>query len=1118
MVSKDSRKSARASAPASATASATASAGTSAWPSVAALASESAGTDSDTGSLTAEEEALLLRAVPAKAHIGKDAEPKKPLPGSAEASPLAAQCDEVIFIGRNKHYPYIASYHGAWLSLPVEVLSSLFNLNLTPPANRPGPLDHVVFRNLVTVRRLMDDATDLVVKASGPNNQSYGFHGGHGSGHTSAHINALRQHRALEQAVAKMARSYMIDEVATCVVAMQCTSALDDVAYKVLKKNPTNMHAMYVLYFHERIPSRQLASSMDTSRLDQVIEKFPACAEYYRTRAMANCFKEDFVASLRDFKTAIALVKQRKKTQKRMTVKVAADGQFVADDSELTKGQLEQLRQQQRMQLNRQPLHVQQQHMLLRQMLITRQNPLLLAATEQRKNRGPTPFEESEEGSEAQLYFLRGACYHQYAVRLLDDIVFNFVETRAATEQQQRRQQSANAAAAAAATTAAAAAAASPSTTATKKYRKKRKAKAAAAAAAAATAAAAAAAASRQGDQDSDTEADVATSSNKAPANPAGRSKHTASALAATAAEPITSSASAVAPGMLNAMPAPEAGKPVAASATTPPIRSQSTAAIQSLQPAQQQPQAHPQQPSNPYARRRHPYEAGPGEATRSSPTFGSVRKICTDLQPLADAFEPISRQARILARKSIRDYAQFLSYFQQGSWEPFDFNAKPGSPQPPLTAPPAAAAGANSNLKPSCTPPFLVATPTTLPEFLEAMLKDESLFYTSYGDSYEESLKSNKNGESSSSDPTDSDSIADSQSKPPKSVNVGVRRGETAAGMTGAQAKAILPAATATELDATTPVSSTLSIQVGEDASSVDDDEDDVRDKQSDESSSETEPCTKVQLSASPAAAATTSKSRTLTLSTLANSSSSAVSKTINMRSSKATTSGSSNDRGDGSSASNSTSPLTPGPKAKVTYGTYHPLILEAWFGICLNYIILGDWDTLHKWHVRIHEMYRRIDGYPIFLPARSMSQADYIETLRLCCRAVREHRRKEQQHKAAQQGLLVLSGSGKPHRGAAGPDGMGGDYDAGSPPPSFSASSAPRGPGTEDRSANYPMHTRRADVTAIYLETILGLNRPECPDPYAPAAEDCTAEPSGTCSPSRLPAGPDSLMTDLD
>lgn len=88
----------------------------------------------------------------------------------------------------------------------------------------------------------MDDASELVIKAAGGGSSNNplgisvtpgGVGGHHGGGGDRNRVSYLRQHRLRELAVAKLARAYRIDEVATSVLTMQSASALDDVAAKV---------------------------------------------------------------------------------------------------------------------------------------------------------------------------------------------------------------------------------------------------------------------------------------------------------------------------------------------------------------------------------------------------------------------------------------------------------------------------------------------------------------------------------------------------------------------------------------------------------------------------------------------------------------------------------------------------------------------------------------------------------------------------------------------------------------------------------------------------------------------------------------------------------------------
>ncbi|KAJ3093954.1 hypothetical protein HDU97_008784, partial [Phlyctochytrium planicorne] len=215
-----------------------------------------------------------------------------------------------ILICRNKHFPYIASYHGPWLSLPHELFQSLIDIN---NSTKPHPIDVTVFRNLLYIRKLVDEAADLAIRAmsSAPGPNFQGSHNGHQHDRGFGRVSHLRQNRLRELAVAKLALAYRIDEIATSVLAMQSASALDEIASKVLKKNSSNMDALYVHFFHEKIPSRMLAESTTTAVIDRLIENQPGVPAYYRTRAMIHGFREDYPLALKDFKTAISMVKRR---------------------------------------------------------------------------------------------------------------------------------------------------------------------------------------------------------------------------------------------------------------------------------------------------------------------------------------------------------------------------------------------------------------------------------------------------------------------------------------------------------------------------------------------------------------------------------------------------------------------------------------------------------------------------------------------------------------------------------------------------------------------------------------------------------------------------------------
>lgn len=208
---------------------------------------------------------------------------------------------------------------GPWLQLPVELLDSLLLLNLDPatlsaadsklpplpspinpplsnasqkqrdrgfaslgdysppdsphstfaalpppppfPSPRPGkatppPIDPGVFRSVTHIRRLIDEAAELSVRASsgmsaaalgsmrgGPGMngsawataQSLGLNPlGDGGGRNVA-MSAMRVHRLRALAVQKLAAAYKTDEIASSVMVMQGGSVFDDIAERVLK-------------------------------------------------------------------------------------------------------------------------------------------------------------------------------------------------------------------------------------------------------------------------------------------------------------------------------------------------------------------------------------------------------------------------------------------------------------------------------------------------------------------------------------------------------------------------------------------------------------------------------------------------------------------------------------------------------------------------------------------------------------------------------------------------------------------------------------------------------------------------------------------------------------------
>ncbi|KAI9839888.1 MAG: hypothetical protein M1819_000080 [Sarea resinae] len=232
-----------------------------------------------------------------------------------------------LVICRNKHWRYISSFHGPWLQLPPEVLESLAHSNILSP--RPHPIDPAVLYDLVKIRHLVDEATNLAVRAasgvtsSSLNNSfnaSNGMLGGGGAaalglglggGGGNAKLSRERKHRMRELATQRLSRAYHLDEIAASVATMQSASSLEDVANLVLQRNATDSDAKYVHFFHEKIPSRMLAKCTSLRPLDEVIADRPSEGAPLRTRAATRVFKDDYLGAAKDLTEALAICRYR---------------------------------------------------------------------------------------------------------------------------------------------------------------------------------------------------------------------------------------------------------------------------------------------------------------------------------------------------------------------------------------------------------------------------------------------------------------------------------------------------------------------------------------------------------------------------------------------------------------------------------------------------------------------------------------------------------------------------------------------------------------------------------------------------------------------------------------
>ena len=236
-----------------------------------------------------------------------------------------------------------------------------------PGEAAPPPIDPGVFRSVTTIRELIDEAAELAVRAScglssaalGMKNnglsslsgstwaaaQSLGinplgdFGGRNGRNVT---MSATRVHKLRVLAVEKLAAAYKTDEIASSVMVMQGGSVFDDIAERVLKIGElssisiapllltllkirlTRMHVMYTssmkkypqgiiisalvivtLSIVNTSAHRQLAESTTTTVLDSLIAAYPQRLEYYRTRGIVHCFRDEYSQAVKDFTHAL---------------------------------------------------------------------------------------------------------------------------------------------------------------------------------------------------------------------------------------------------------------------------------------------------------------------------------------------------------------------------------------------------------------------------------------------------------------------------------------------------------------------------------------------------------------------------------------------------------------------------------------------------------------------------------------------------------------------------------------------------------------------------------------------------------------------------------------------
>ena len=69
--------------------------------------------------------------------------------------------------------------------------------------------------------------------------------------------------------------------------------------------------------------------------------------------------------------------------------------------------------------------------------------------------------------------------------------------------------------------------------------------------------------------------------------------------------------------------------------------------------------------------------------------------------------------------------------------------------------------------------------------------------------------------------------------------------------------------------------------------------------------------------------------------------------------------------------------------PDTPIMFTTYHPLLVESHFSILISQLMLGDFSSLIPTFYRSAMLVDGLEGYPVFLPPRSMAQAEFVEIL---------------------------------------------------------------------------------------------------------------------------------------
>ncbi|KAM3566117.1 hypothetical protein ARSEF4850_000942 [Beauveria asiatica] len=188
-------------------------------------------------------------------------------PTAGPANRPEAQRSSDPKLSRQKHWPFVASFVGGWVQMGQDELKAMCEATYNMPP--PYPIDPAILFDLLRIRRLVDDAADLIRREQESQSSPFGRET-LGSG-----IRA----RLRGQACQKLSEAYRINET-LCSMAMTFRSSLDQVSARVVKENPANVDANRDCHTVEHLRTRAIMNAFLGKRDDAIQDLGEAITRY----------------------------------------------------------------------------------------------------------------------------------------------------------------------------------------------------------------------------------------------------------------------------------------------------------------------------------------------------------------------------------------------------------------------------------------------------------------------------------------------------------------------------------------------------------------------------------------------------------------------------------------------------------------------------------------------------------------------------------------------------------------------------------------------------------------------------------------------------------------------